>query len=142
MDLSLAITGPGGHTEVLFEDDKVVVKFKNTSPAERGAIEQLVEKGRKIGLVLHRSKKEEATKPFDDIKEVVMDKKGEIALKGKAEDVEKLAVALIEKEIKDGRVVAEAQEDGQWKILEDAKLFKPRKDKKQALTSTKVPVGG
>lgn len=142
MNLTVAITGPGGHTEVLFEEDKVIIKFKDTSPAERGMIEQLVEKGRKAGLALHHSTKEEPTKAFDDIKEVVMDKKGEIALKGKTEDVEKLAVDLIEREIKSDRVVAEATDDGKWEIIKDAKLFKVKKDKKQAVTSTRTPVGG
>ncbi len=157
MNLTLDIKGGNGHTEVLFEGDKVIIKYHKTDPVERGLIEQLVEKGQKLGLVLYTSKKEEPTVPLADIKDVLMKKGGEIALKGEDEKVvdlvkeivlkgpdeavEKLAASKIEEELKKGRLVYEAQPDRTWKVLDKSAVFKPKKEKQRVSTSSPV-VGG
>ncbi len=155
MNLTLDIKGGNGHTEVLFEGDKVIIKYHKTDPIERGMIKQLVEKGEKLGLVLYTSKKEEPTVPLGDIHDVIMKKGGEIALKGQEEKVteleivlkgseeavEKLAADKVQEEIKKGRLVYEAQPDRTWKVLDKSSMFKPKKDKQRVSTSAPV-VGG
>lgn len=138
--LTFSAMGIGGHTVVTFEKDVILVKYHKTSPSERGMIEQFVEKALAKGLKLHRSKKGEAGEPLDAIVDVIMDPKGEVALKGPKEAVDELAVAVVEKEIKDGRLVMEAQEDGTWKILHLGDFKK--KDKEQEVVSQSKAGGG
>lgn len=138
--LTLNATGIGGHTEVTFEDETVLVKYHKTSPSERGMIETLIEKGQKLGLKLHQAKKGVVGAKLDDIVTVILDKKGEVALTGDKKMVEDLAVQAVEKEIKDGRLVMEAREDGSWKILHAGEFKK--KGKKQAVASHSAPGGG
>lgn len=157
MNLTLDIKGGNGHTEVLFEGDKVVIRYHKTDPVERGMIKQLVEKGEKLGLVLYTSKKEEPTVPLGDIHDVLMKKGGEVALKGVEEKVtelakeivlkgteeavEKLAADKVQEEIKKGRIVYEAQPDRTWKVLDKSTVFKPKKEKQRVSSSAPV-VGG
>ena len=117
MNLTFAASGPGGHTVVTCEGTKVLVNYHKTDPKERGMIEKLVEKGLGLGLVLHHSRKGVVGEALKNVVEVLMDAKGEIALVGTKEAVEELAYDVVEAEIRNNRVVAEAQEDGSWKVL-------------------------
>ena len=117
MNLTIAASGPGGHTVVTCDGTKILVNFHKTSPKERGMIETLVEKAKAAGLTLHRSKKGEAGDVLPKIHDVLMDSKNEIVLLGTKDQVEEIAFDLVDQEIRNNRVVAEAQEDGSWKVL-------------------------
>lgn len=80
-------------------------------------ISTLVEKATKAGLKLYRAKKGEPGVALEKVVDVIMDAKGEIALVGTKEQVEDIAFDLVDEEIRNNRIVAEAQEDGSWKVL-------------------------
>lgn len=159
MNLTLAVTGAFGHAEAEFADDRITITYKKTTPGERGTIAQLVEKAKKKGMTLHTVEKggklaqivdkakeavgiekgEKKTKPIADLMDVLMEKKGQIVLKGDRQTVESLALETVEEEVKSKRVVSEAQDDGTWKVINIGE-FKV-KEKKQAVASH-APVGG
>lgn len=144
MELMFAATGTGGHTEATFENEEIRISFHKTSPEERGMIETLVERGKKAGMVLHTVDKEGGLKPLENesLLQEIFKGKGQVALKGTAEAVKKLALDLVEKEIQDGKLVMHAQSDGTWKILRQKEDFKPKEDEKQVVTSHEKQRGG
>lgn len=140
MELMLAVTGHFGHAKAEFMQDTIVITYKKTTPGERGTIEMLVEKAVKKGMSLHTGKNGEVQKPLERILDVLMDKKGQVILKGENSAVESLALETVEEEIKSNRIVSEAQEDGTWKVLEIGE-FKAE-DKKKSVTSHAPALGG
>ncbi len=67
-------------------------------------------------------------------------RKGEIVLKGEVKKVKLFAQEMIEGELKDNRIVMEAQDDGTWKMLKSGE-FKAEPGKKKKVVSS-VPAGG
>jgi hypothetical protein len=163
MNLTLAVTGAFGHAEAEFAGDGITITYKRTTPGERGTIAQLVEKAKKKGMTLHtveksgkisalvekakevvgieKEEKEKATKLVGDLMDVLMEKKGQIVLKGDKQTVESLALETVEEEVKSKRVVSEAQDDGTWKVIKIGEFKAKEGDKKQAVASH-APVGG
>lgn len=157
MNLTLTASGPGGHTVVTFDGSEIRINFHKTSPKERGMIETLVEKALGGGLKLHRSKSGKPGDALGRILDVLLESKGEVMLLGTQAQVDELAVGLVEEQIRSNRVVAEAQEDGSWKVLRlgdfkaEAKVKETEKgapapdveaDKKRAVSSHEKVVGG
>lgn len=156
MGLTLAVTGSFGHAEAEFAGERITITYKKTTSAERGTIETLVQKAVKKGMKLYHEEKEKtlskvkkaitgkkeelALKPLENILDVLMDKKGCVVLEGEKSVVESLALETVEEEVKAKRIVSEAQEDGTWKVLTIGE-FKMG-EKKKAVTSHAVPVGG
>lgn len=163
MNLTLTETGVFGHAEAEFADDRIKITYKKTTPGERGMIAQLVEKAKKKGMTLHKSNhggaltaivekakevvgietdEEKKTQPIADLMDILMEKNGQVVLKGDKQMVESLALETVEEEVKNKkRVVSEAQEDGTWKVITIGEFKTKKDDKKQAVNST-APIGG
>lgn len=143
MNLELTVKGVGGHTEAIFHKEKITISFSKTDDRERGVITQLVEKGKKEGMTLHSVDKEGNLKELTDetLLEKIFKSKGEVALLGTVDSVKKMALDVLEKEIRDNGVVTQLQDDGSWKILKEKSDFK-EEGEKQKVTSSKVPGGG
>lgn len=143
MRLVLMATGTSGHTEAIFELEKIKISFSKTDPQERGMIENLVEKAQKEGMKLHSMDDKENLKEIDNqtLLDMIFKKKGKLVLTGTVDAVKKIALDIVEKEIRERSLVMEAQDDGTWKILREAGEFKD-KEEKQAVTTSKAVGGG
>ena len=141
MILDFSATGPSGHVQADFEDDTIEMEFSKTTPAERGLMDLMIEKGKAEGMTVHTVSKDGELKAITDEKILgkIMENKGKVALVGTKETVIKLAKVYIDKEIEGNRLVTLLAEDGQWKVLKIGEF--EAKDKPQKVKST-APVGG
>jgi len=141
MNLDFAALGPSGHVQATFEGEEIRIEFSKTTPGERGLIDILIERGKKEEMTVHTADKKGNRKPLEDqsVLGKIMEKKGEIVLKGKRESVIRIIKACIDKEIEAGRVVMESQEDNSWKVLKSGEF--EEKEKPQKVKSV-APVGG
>jgi hypothetical protein len=141
MNLDFSATGPSGHVQADFEDDTIEMEFSKTTPAERGLMDLMIEKGKAEGMTVHSVSKEGELKAITDEKILgkIMENKGKIALVGTKEIVAKLAKVYIDKEIAGGRCVMEGQEDGTWKVLAIGEF--EAKEKPQKVKSA-APISG
>lgn len=154
--VTLKMTGPGGHAEVVFEKDEIRMSFVKTSEQERGAMMTLIEKGKKEGMKVHTVDKKGALKEVADeaILENIFKGKAELALKGDVGAVKRLAKEKIDEEIEARRLVMEIMADGSFRTLREKSDFSledkekekddktDKAEKEKTVVSHKVPSGG
>lgn len=140
MNLTLALTGPSGHAEAQFFGDRILITYRDTTDKERGTVSILIEKAMKRGMKLHLGKDGEVGKPVEKIHDVIMDKRGQVILLGEKKDVEQLALEALEEEVKNGRIISEAQEDGTWKVIKIGE-FKAKEEKQKVVSHEPVRGG-
>jgi hypothetical protein len=141
MKLHFTIKNPSGHTELNFEDNEATLDWVRTSEIERKSLASLVQEAMSKGYEVFEDKK--GTKSVSKVDEDIFSKKGYLLLRNK-ENICSLFLAkgLIDAEIKSGKLVMEAQEDGSWQIVKMGE-FKPAEGKKeQHVTSGAAPAGG
>lgn len=141
MNLTLALTGPSGHAEAQFFGHRILITYQVTTERERGTVSLLVEKALKKGMKLYRGKDGEIGKPLEKLVDVILDKRGQVILEGEKKDVEQLALEALEEEVKNGRIISEAQEDGTWKVIKIGE-FKAKEGEKQKVVSHEPVRGG
>lgn len=140
-EITLDVTGTNGHTELSFSKGQVRVTWKETNATERGLIKGLIQTGRLFGFVPYSV--DDDGKPKEMLTKLpgtFRGKKGEIVLVGEVQKVKLFAQEMIEGEIRENRLVLEAQADGTWKALKPGD-FKAEPGKKKKVTSSE-PVGG
>ena len=141
VDITLAVTGMNGHTELSFKKDQVRVTWSKTNSSERDLIRGLIQTSKMFGFTPYTvdadGKADNQLKKFPGL---FRGKRGEILLKGEVKKVKMFAQEMVEGEVKNGRIAFEAQEDGTWKTLKPGE-FKAEPGKKKKVTSS-APVGG
>lgn len=166
--MNLSFTGEGGHTELTFEKEGVIVEWLKTTAAERDLIAKLFVDAREKGLETYTL--DDDDKPLKISEAVpgwIFNRKGRLMIKGAdgstidLPTLKILAKGIIDSEIKCGKLVME-EKDGEWKVLrigdfvlkvededtttdaEASATTEPRakSGKKQKVVSQKVPVGG
>lgn len=141
IDVTLSVTGYNGHTELSFTKGQARVKWAETNSGERDLIRGLIQTGRIFGFVPWTVDAD--GNPKDQLKKLpgaFRGRKGEIVLKGDVKKMKLFAQEMIEGELKDNRIVMEAQADGTWKLLKSGE-FKAEPGKKKKVASS-APVGG
>jgi len=141
VDVQLNVTGHNGHTELSFTKDSVRVKWAETGVVERGLIKSLIQTSQLFGFKAFNVDADgKAADAVTKLPGIFQGKKGEVLLEGEPKKVKLLCEEMINGEIKDGKMVFEAQKDGTWKILREPGEFKAD-EKKSVTTSSKVGGG-
>lgn len=146
-ELDLSMTGNNGHTEMSFAKDQVRVIWKETNAGERELIRGLVKTSKLFGFTAHEVDAD--GKPATEITKLpgfFRGKKGELILKGDIKRMKMFAQEMIAGELKDGRIVLKAKDNGEWEFVRDAKTVGETKEgetpKKEKVVSSERVGGG
>lgn len=143
IDLDLSMTGNNGHTEMSFVKDQVRVTWKETNAGERDLIRGLVKTSKLFGFTAHTVDAD--GKPQEEVKTLpglFRGKKGELILKGDIKRMKMFAQEMIAGELKEGRIVLRAKEDGSWEFVKAGEEVKAEKGKKEKVVSSEKVGGG
>lgn len=125
MNLSLKLTGHGGHSQIDFSDGKIALEWKSTTAAERTMLSGLVEKAKSKGF--------KAPEGFSGS----FDNDGSATLEGGSLGATlEIAEGAIKAEISSGKLVY----DGDELVKIESLVIKQKE--KQVVVSSPVPVGG
>jgi len=132
MNLTVAVQGIGGHTEMLFEDGRVKLTWKETSMRERSLLRDMIKTAKEKGATIHEVDENGcAGKETTKVPGTIFNRKGELIIKGSGQLVQVLAKCLVEAEVKNsGRLVME-EEKGQWRILRVGDFELKKEEKKE-----------
>jgi hypothetical protein len=142
-ELDLSMTGNNGHTEMSFSKDQVRVTWRETNAGERDLIRGLVKTSKLFGFTAHtvdadgNAKDEAKTLPG-----IFRGKKGELILKGEIKKMKLFAQEMIAGELKEGRIVLRAKDDGQWEFVKAGEEVKAEPGKKEKVVSSERVGGG
>lgn len=137
--LTLNMLGACGDVEITFETDQVVIDWRKSPRVERTALKALIVKAKENGFETFDDEGEKTDElPSDGH---FGSKEGKIILKGKPSQLKFVAEGIIEQEIKNGKLVMQANEDGSWNILRQGE-FKSEPEKKQKVVSSEKVAGG